>query len=89
MAAEGHPQYPPGLDKVAEHFGISATQLVEQIANGELKVIRPDDEEDELTQEDLLEGFRQGWHEALTGQTIPAHEVLAALRKTEQNEDKG
>ncbi len=30
--------------------------------------------------------FRQGWREAMTGQTIPAREALAALRDLDEDE---
>lgn len=86
MAAQK--QYPSGLGKVAERFGLTPDQLLEQIANGELEVFRPGEEDDELTKEELLENFRQGWHEAMTGQTIPAREALAAIRKAKQDEDE-
>jgi hypothetical protein len=36
-----------------------------------------DDEED--THETILEDFRQGWHEAMTGQTRPISELWDAL----------
>jgi hypothetical protein len=69
MAAQR--QYPPGLGKVAERFGLTPDQLVEQIANGELEVFRPGEEEDELSNEELLENFRQGWREAMRGEVYP------------------
>jgi hypothetical protein len=31
----------------------------------------PTESEEELTKESLLQDFRQSWHEAMTGQTIP------------------
>lgn len=78
------PAYPPGLDAIAERFGISTPELLEEIASGELVVIRPSDEDDEeQTQESVLESFRQGWKEAMKGQTIPASELWDAINRDE------
>lgn len=85
MSKTRHPKYPPGLDEVAERFGVSSDKLIELIASGELEVVRPDD--DELTEAELLEEFRQSWQEAMTGQTIPAREALASIRKGEKRDD--
>ena len=47
--------------------------------------------EDEATmspeKKELLEGIRQGIHEAMTGQTRPAREVLAEIERELDDED--
>lgn len=46
------------------------------------------DDEFEDTPDDYIEAaFRQGWHEAMTGQTVPAREALAALRNSGDEDD--
>lgn len=42
----------------------------------------PETEDDHET---LLEDFRQGWHEAMTGQTRPASELWQALQETDDD----
>jgi hypothetical protein len=74
------PEYPSGLDKVAEQFGISTPELLQEIASGELLVVRPPELDEEDTQERVLESFRQGWSEAMRGDVIPASELMNALR---------
>lgn len=74
------PQYPRGLDKVAEQFGISTPELLQEIANGEFLVVRPPELDEEDTQADALESFRRGWGEAMRGDVIPASELMNALR---------
>jgi predicted DNA-binding protein len=45
-------------------------------------------EELEDTPDEKIEAdFRQAWHEAMTGQTIPAREALAAIRKAIRKHD--
>jgi len=46
--------YPVGLDKIAEQFGISTPELLEEIANGELIVVRQSDIDDEELAADAL-----------------------------------
>ena len=42
----------------------------------------PDEAEYEDTpDEKIIADFRQGWHEAMTGQTIPADEAMELIRK--------
>jgi len=49
------------------------------------------DEDFEDTPDEKIENdLSQAWHEAMTGQTIPAREALAAIRKSvQQNDYKG
>jgi len=42
--------------------------------------------EDEETKEGLLEGFRQSWHEAMTGQTLPIKLLWLELDSDELEE---
>lgn len=39
------------------------------------------DEIEDTPDEEILADFRQAWHEAMTGQTRPAREVLAEIRE--------
>jgi hypothetical protein len=49
-----------------------------------LSLIEPEiQDEDTHDHEDILESFRQGWREAMSGQTIPASELMDALRDDE------
>lgn len=60
----------------AERQHLPLTDLVREAIEEYLA----DDVED--TPDDKIEAdFRAGWHEAMTGQTIPADEALAAIRK--------
>ncbi|KOP24161.1 hypothetical protein AMR41_22575 [Hapalosiphon sp. MRB220] len=36
-------------------------------------------DEDDKSKEDILEDFRQAWHEAMTGQTIPVAQLWEGL----------
>jgi len=38
-------------------------------------------EYEDTPDEKIIADFRQGWHEAMTGQTIPADEAMALIRK--------
>ena len=82
MAARRKINYPIGLDKIAEQFGISTPELLEEIANGELIIVRrpPEGEDFDFdTQAGLEAGFREGWRQAMKGETIPLSEVWDAL----------
>jgi hypothetical protein len=46
-----------------------------------MALIEVDVEEDNLDEEDdPVEAFREAWHDAMTGNTRPAEEVLAEMR---------
>lgn len=46
----------------------------------ELIVLISETEEiEELTKQEIIDDFRQSWHEAMTGQTIPISEVWEQL----------
>lgn len=47
-----------------------------------------EDEFEDTPDEKIEADFRQGWHEAMTAQTIPAREALAAIRKAHQQNDQ-
>jgi hypothetical protein len=53
MAARRKIEYPAKLDKIAEELGVSTAELLEEIANGELIIVRPPSEE-ELAADDAL-----------------------------------
>ncbi|KAM3098782.1 hypothetical protein ACKFKG_04765 [Phormidesmis sp. 146-35] len=39
----------------------------------------PDSDETEQTKEAILEDFRQSWHQAMTGQTIPVAQIWDSI----------
>lgn len=72
MALRKQLPYPPGLDRIAEQFGVSTPKLLEEIANGELVVIRAsvgDDSED--NNEAILQSIERGWKEVMNGEVEP------------------
>jgi hypothetical protein len=84
MTTRRQPKYPSGLDKVAEQFGITTPRLLEEIASGELVVIRRShrEEADDLdfdTQDGVMAGLREGWRQAMNDETIPLSEVWDSL----------
>ena len=54
MSARRKIDYPVGLDKIAEEFGVSTPELLEEIANGELIVVRPTHDDAESAADDAL-----------------------------------
>lgn len=61
------------IEELARRRGYSALKdyllaLIESDAKAHDETVNLDEEE---TQENLLEGFRQSWHEAMTGKTVP------------------
>lgn len=53
MAIRRKIDYPAKLDEIAEEFGISTPELLDEIANGDLIIVRPPSEE-ELATDDAL-----------------------------------
>jgi hypothetical protein len=45
MATNRKIEYPEKLDQIAEEFGISTSELLDEIANGDLIIVRPPSEE--------------------------------------------
>jgi predicted transcriptional regulator len=70
------------LQAEAERQHIPLPDLVRAAIEDYLDI---DDEEDyeDTPIEEIEAGFLQGWHEAMTGQTIPGREALAALFEVE------
>jgi hypothetical protein len=54
MATERKIDYPDGLDKIAEGFGVSTLELLNEIASGELIVVRPSVHDEELIADEAL-----------------------------------
>ena len=54
MATRRKIDYPDGLDKIAEEFGVSTSELLEEIANGELIIVRPSYNDAESVTDDAL-----------------------------------
>lgn len=60
---------------------------VAEIVRDALETYLDDEEELEDTpDEKILADFRQGWHEAMTGKTVPADVALKRLREKLANE---
>jgi hypothetical protein len=51
--------------------------LVNQNSRVEVIILIP--EQSESTELDLINDFRQAWHEAMTGQTVPADQLWDSL----------
>jgi hypothetical protein len=82
MATQRQPKYPSGLDKVAEQFGITTSQMLEAIAEGDLIVVPRPTTADDLdfdTQEGVIAGFRESWKQAMRGDVRPISELWDAL----------
>jgi hypothetical protein len=80
MAARRKIDYPAKLDEIAEEFGVSTSELLEEIANGELILVRRSAEDFDLdTQEGLEAAFRESWRQAMNGETRPVAELWDAL----------
>ncbi|MBZ0291308.1 MAG: hypothetical protein K8L99_01960 [Anaerolineae bacterium] len=54
MATRRKIDYPAKLDEIAETFGISTPELLDEIANGELIVVRPAMTDEELAADEAL-----------------------------------
>ncbi|MCA0456869.1 MAG: ribbon-helix-helix protein, CopG family [Chloroflexi bacterium] len=73
--------------EVYERLQAEATRLQASLSDVVREAIEeyldiPDDEDYEDTpDEQIIADIRQGLHEALTGQTIPADEAMALIRK--------
>jgi hypothetical protein len=69
----------------AERQQTDVTDLVREVIEAYLENL---DEEIEDTPDEKIEAdFKQAWHEAMTGQVIPAREALDAIRKITQQHD--
>ena len=68
------------LQAEADRLHASLGEVVREAIEEYLDI--PDEEEYEDTpDEKIIADFRQGWHEAMTGQTIPADEAMELIRK--------
>ncbi|MBC7870644.1 MAG: hypothetical protein H7Y09_07370 [Chitinophagaceae bacterium] len=54
MATRRKIDYPDGLDKIAEEFGVSTPELLDEIVNGDLIIMRPSVSDEELAADDAL-----------------------------------
>jgi hypothetical protein len=54
MATQRKIDYPSNLDKIAEEFGVSIPELLNEIANGELILVRPPVSDEELAADEAL-----------------------------------
>lgn len=54
MTAQRKIDYPPNLDKIAQEFGVTIPELLDEIANGELIVVRPPMSAEELAADEAL-----------------------------------
>lgn len=53
--------------------------MTEKNSRVEVIVLIPEENEDEPTKEEILNDFRQAWHEAMTGKTIPIVELWEGI----------
>jgi hypothetical protein len=76
MATRRKIDYPEGLDKIAEEFGVSTPELLNEIANGELIIVRPSISDEELIADEAL------WDEQFAG----SQDVLDRLADSIHND---
>ena len=75
------------LQAEATRLQTSLSEVVREAIEEYLDITGEDEYED-TPDEKIIADFRQGWHEAMTGQTIPADEAMALIRKQiEDDED--
>jgi predicted transcriptional regulator len=67
------------LQAEAQRQQVSLSEVVREAIEDYLMV--EDEEYEDTPDEKILADFRQGWHEAMTGQVIPADEAMELLRK--------
>jgi predicted DNA-binding protein len=67
------------LQDEAMRRGTDLTILVQELVEDYLNDL--DDDFEDTPEDEILAGFQQGWHEAMTGKTRPADEVLEEIRK--------
>jgi hypothetical protein len=67
------------LQAESARLQIPLNELVQEAVEEYLELLEetPEDTPDEK----IIADFKQAWHEAMTGQTVPAREALAAIRK--------
>jgi hypothetical protein len=67
------------LQAESARLQIPLNMLVQEAVEEYLELLEetPEDTPDEK----IIADFKQAWHEAMTGQTVPAREALAAIRK--------
>lgn len=58
--------------------------MIDKYSRVEVIVLIPeeteiDEDEDDQTKEEILENFRQAWHEAMTGKTIPVSQIWEGI----------
>ena len=80
------PQARQQIEALAQRRGYAALQdyllaLIESDAKAHGETVNLDEQEE--TKESLLEGFRQSWHEAMTGKTVPLSRLWDDLNDDE------
>lgn len=78
------------LQNEAERQQVRLPELVRGVIETYLEALDDDEEYEDTPDEEILAGFRQAWHEAMTGApTQPAREVLEEIRREiAQNDDE-
>ncbi len=73
------------LEKRYQQAGITISDSQDQLIERALQdlITRLDDELLDEAEEDVLEGFRQGWQEVMTGQTRSLDDFLSELNDDE------
>ena len=69
------------LEKHYQQAGLTISDSQDQLIERALQdlIARLDDESLDESEEDVIEGFHQGWQEAMTGQTRPIEDFLNEL----------
>jgi predicted DNA-binding protein len=63
----------------AERLQVDVSDLAREVLEEYLDDLDEDDDFEDTPDEKILEDFRQAWHEAMTGQTIPAREAMETI----------
>ena len=63
-------------DRLQASLGEVVREAIEEYLN-----ISDEGEYEDTPDEKIIADFRQGWHEAMTGQIIPADEAMVLIRK--------
>jgi len=75
------------LQEEAQRQQIQLPELVREVIEIYLQEIDEADFED-TPDEKIIADFKEAWHEAMTGQTRPAREVLEEIRQELEHDDE-
>lgn len=69
------------LEAEAKRQALSVDALINEAIEIYLDELEDDEEYEDTPDEEILADFRQAWHDAMTGNVVPAREALAEIRK--------